>query len=164
RAWDAKTGREAWASEWFGSQSHTPWGFSADGRWLAYGGKEEGRVHLRDLTAEDKPQEFAVEGEVTAVGGARDRRRLAVAQGHGGAGAGVCRMPGHEGPVEALAVLPDNSRVVSGSWDHTVKLWDAVSGQQLLSLPMGPEPDERVYHLLVSPDGSRIAATDGFPF
>lgn len=70
---------------------------------------------------------------------------------------------GHESVVGDLAFLPDGSRLLSASWDHTVKMWDPESGQQLLTLPMGPASDERAEHILIAPDGSRIAATDGFP-
>jgi eukaryotic-like serine/threonine-protein kinase len=36
---------------------------------------------------------------------------------------------GHTGPVNGVAVSPDGKRIVSGSYDQTVKVWDAATGQ-----------------------------------
>jgi len=41
---------------------------------------------------------------------------------------------GHEGPVEAVALLPEGHRALSGSEDTTLRLWDLATGAALLSL------------------------------
>ena len=33
-------------------------------------------------------------------------------------------LSGHEGPVTSLAFPPQAPVLASGSWDHTIKLWD----------------------------------------
>jgi WD40 repeat protein/tetratricopeptide (TPR) repeat protein len=41
---------------------------------------------------------------------------------------------GHEGVVTSVAVTPDASRIVSGSWDDTARIWDGITGKQLAVL------------------------------
>ncbi|MGD9497507.1 MAG: WD40 repeat domain-containing protein [Armatimonadota bacterium] len=64
-------------------------------------------------------------------------------------------LPRHGGPVEAVAAFPEGSRVVSGSRDETLRIWDALSGETLAVLGgarMG------AYAVAISPDGARVAA------
>ena len=63
---------------------------------------------------------------------------------------------GHDGTVLAVVYSPDGSRIVSGSGDKTIRLWDAETSQ-----PLG-EPlrghDGWVNAVAFSPDGSRIVS------
>jgi WD40 repeat protein len=43
----------------------------------------------------------------------------------------VCTLSGHDDEVNAVAVFPDATRVLSGSDDGTVKIWDAKSGCEI---------------------------------
>jgi WD40 repeat protein len=54
-----------------------------------------------------------------------------------------------------VAFSPDGRRIVSGSADHTVKVWDAVTGQETITLRGGASP---VTCVAFSPDGRRIVA------
>lgn len=52
---------------------------------------------------------------------------------------------------------PDGTRVATASLDRTVKLWDAASGQELLTLR---HPDQ-VHGVAFTSDGRRLATAGG---
>ena len=60
---------------------------------------------------------------------------------------------GHLAPVVAAAYSPDGRRIVTGSFDHTARIWDADEGTELLVL-RGHRREVRA--VAFSPDGSRI--------
>ena len=59
---------------------------------------------------------------------------------------------GHTTQVNAVAWSPDGKRIASGSLDSTVQVWDATSGNQILTYHSG-----QVVAVSWSPDGKRIA-------
>eukprot|EP00961_Rhodomonas_salina_P222097 3003571-Rhodomonas_salina.1 len=46
----------------------------------------------------------------------------------------MCPLEGHTRAVSSVSFAPDGKTLASGSYDNTVKLWDAASGSQMSSL------------------------------
>ena len=63
-------------------------------------------------------------------------------------------LKGHKGPVTGVSYSPDGRKLVSGSWDGTVRFWDVNTGveQACFVWPVG-----KIVSLAFSPDGLRLA-------
>jgi WD40 repeat protein len=68
---------------------------------------------------------------------------------------GPLTLKGHSSYVLSVAFSPDGKRLVSGSWDKTVKLWDTATGTELLTLK---GHSRGVCSVAFSPDGKRLAS------
>lgn len=66
------------------------------------------------------------------------------------------QLSGHEGPVSSLAFAADGNHLVSGSWDHTVRVW-SIFGRTQTSEPLLLMAD--VLSVAFRPDGKQVAAS-----
>ena len=62
---------------------------------------------------------------------------------------------GHSASVLSIAFSSDGSRIASGSFDTTIRIWDAKSGKEFRKLE---GHSDLVWSVAFSPDGSRIAS------
>ena len=62
-------------------------------------------------------------------------------------------LAGHKGSVSAVAFSPDGKLVLTGSYDHTARLWDAATGEAVATLT---GHTDGVTAVAFSPDGKRI--------
>lgn len=73
----------------------------------------------------------------------------------------------HIGAIRSIAASKDGRRIVTGSEDRTIRLWDAQSGEPIRTLrpPSMPSGDEgKIYAVTLSPDGRWIAAAGSTRF
>jgi WD40 repeat protein len=65
------------------------------------------------------------------------------------------KLKGHKKSVRSVAFSPDGERIVSGSQDNLVKVWDATNGQETLTFNAH---QDAVRSVAFSPDGQRIVS------
>ncbi|KAG4437715.1 hypothetical protein IFR05_006798 [Cadophora sp. M221] len=71
-------------------------------------------------------------------------------------------LEGHTSRVTSVAFSPDGKQIVSGSWDKTVRRWDAATGQQLLPALEGHT--DHVTSVAFSPDGKHFPTLHVFDY
>ena len=68
-------------------------------------------------------------------------------------------LSGHDDNVRSIVFSPDGSRLVSGSYDDTIKIWDAsVTANSSTPIATLSGHDDDVNSVAFHPDGSRIAS------
>src|SRR5262249_46769501 len=65
---------------------------------------------------------------------------------------------GHTETVYAIGFTPDGKQVITGSFDHTLKLWDAATGAEIRSFAGPAGHQNLVLSLSISPDGQTLAS------
>jgi WD40 repeat protein len=69
----------------------------------------------------------------------------------------VLRLKGHTGSVSSLAFSPDGTRLASGGYDSTVKIWEIHTGQELATFKAEEGGDlSIVTSLAFTPDGGKL--------
>ena len=66
---------------------------------------------------------------------------------------GLFTLYGHAADVASVSFSPDGTRIVTGSWDGTAKVWDARTGTSLLDLR---GHTDKITSVFFSPDNTRI--------
>jgi periodic tryptophan protein 2 len=71
-------------------------------------------------------------------------------------GALLDQLSGHEGPISTLAFTPDGRHLVSGSWDHTIRVWSVFDRSQTSeSLQLMSD----LLCIAIRPDSAQVAAS-----
>jgi len=142
---------------------------SADGRWLAAGGKS-GKLWLWPVDGSDQSAPLPLPGhskDILALTFDADSRRLATADQDGMVrlwdlttapkpSASSRELTNYSGPVYALAFSPDGQRLSSASSNGSLRLWDLRSGSSVDALILRSS-GSGLLSLAFSPDGRRLA-------
>jgi eukaryotic-like serine/threonine-protein kinase len=152
--WNAATGQKEFT---FAERSKCVWSvaISPDGKRVAAG--STGTVRIWDCTT--RKQVCAIKrGESFGVAFSPDGKRLAagvekaVELFDGFTGEEVATFRGHDKAVSSVAFSSDGKRIVSGSFDGAIKIWDADTGQDVMTFVHR----KGVVAVAFSPDGKRI--------
>ena len=130
KVWDATAGEQL-LSFAVPSGSANPLAVSDDGKHLATAGNDT-LIYLWDLPTVPQSDAAQLTPRVT--------------------------LRGHYDLVSGLGFSPDGRRLVSTSWDYTIRLWDVASGQEVTWLRGISGRNARV---LFSPDGQRLVMSSG---
>jgi WD40 repeat protein/serine/threonine protein kinase len=165
RQWDARTGQEVVLPYDRHSGQIFSAVYSSDGQWVASTGEDR---TIRVWRARDRREVAILQGHtycVVDVAFAPDGRRLAsLSSRWPGVNAGddtvrvwdvdprapLPVLRGHTGTIYPMAYSPDGRWLASGSWDKTVRLWDAATGELCATLTH----PSFVWGLAFGPDGT----------
>jgi WD40 repeat protein len=126
-------------------------------RGVAARGRADPRDRHGHHTAEVDSVAFSSDGRWLATGSADKTVRIWASGSFGE----LFSLRGYAGPVGCLAFSPDSQRLASGSSDG-IKLWNlATTGERFAIVDPGLGPRRWAEKVAFSPDGRKIAASDG---
>jgi eukaryotic-like serine/threonine-protein kinase len=173
RIWDAHTGR---LIQIYDDHENDFWGlaFNNDGTRLA-SASGDGMVRLHDPRSSQPPRLFngendklwcvafspSLNGRFFAAGS--DTGKIIIWDGATGRPEPIRQLPGpnqppgHVGPVYGVAYSPDGKRLASAGKDRTIRIWDVMSGEQLMA-PF--KANAKFEAVAFSPDGLYLVAVN----
>ncbi|HEV3262481.1 MAG TPA: serine/threonine-protein kinase [Gemmataceae bacterium] len=172
RVWAAATGRCVLTLGGH-SGSFASVALSPDGKCVAGGGQADGRVKTWDLKGKELCSFKAHAGAVQTLCFSPNGKRLVTGSDQENAvkvwdavtGEHTLTLKGHARGIPACAFSPDGKRLATASADGTAKVWNASTGEELVSLPLIArvfghfESDGLVTSVAFSPDGKWLATT-----
>jgi WD40 repeat protein len=132
--------------------------FKPDSRLLAVITSRSRLIEIFDASDASLVRSFS-QPESCVIGYSRDGQRLALGNSEGeiqifaSEGGPAIRQLDIKGKWARLAFHPDGKRLVTGSWEPEVRMWDMDSGKELWSTPAH---ERGVCQLAVSSDGRRV--------
>ena len=147
--------------------------FSPDGRRLAISGHvaNDAAAIVIDSTTGEQLLDLPWGMEPLAVSWSPDGRSITVAGDFHApiwdarTGELVAELIGHNGLIESVDWSPDSSRLLTGSNDGTVRVWDVgpTTGPRALLRLSALETSIDTFQAVFSPDGNSVLAGDGGP-
>jgi WD40 repeat protein/serine/threonine protein kinase len=171
KVWDILTGKELFSipeaheGEGGGPGIVYSVAFSPDNRTICSGGWDQ-KIRVWDAgTGEKLRTLLGHEGWVLSVAFTPDGKQIVSSGGGDGTvkvwdvtvGHELTQLSGHQSSVSGIAFSPDGGRLVSGSQDGMVKIWDTRSCSEAMTLRNRQE-EFYIYHVAFSPDGRYVAS------
>ncbi len=66
---------------------------------------------------------------------------------------------GHDQDVQSVAITPDGTKIASGSFDGTIKIWHLKTGELIQTLTAHSEAGEIISSIAISPDGKTLVSS-----
>ena len=159
--WSASTGEELWRRD-AEVGAVEALAISSDGSFAAAGGTRDGRIAILNLADYSLYWRMRSGSGIVGLNIAPDNRWIAVNSFSDVVLVDLTsrspenRLSGHHGGVESVAFAPDRSVLasVSGGDDHSLKIWEPVTGRLRDVLPGHRGAN---YFVTVSPDSKRLA-------
>jgi WD40 repeat protein/serine/threonine protein kinase len=132
---------------------------------LLISGNDAGVLELWNTSTHSPPVEIPLNEWGYSVAFSRDGRRVVsgsskiVTIWDASTGDKVIEIPAHTGTVHTVAFHPDGDKVLSGSWDGSLKMWEVASGKELFRVGGGTREYDS---FSISPNGDLFATGTGF--
>jgi WD40 repeat protein/energy-coupling factor transporter ATP-binding protein EcfA2 len=143
--------------------------FSADGKTLASGSRDDGKIKLWNVETGDEIRilsghtnivgsfSFSADGKTLASGSWDKTIKFWNVE----TGAEICTLSGHTNEVTSVSFSGDGKTLVSSSWDKTIKFWNVETGREIHTLT-GYTNDVNSYNgISFSADGKTLASGGG---